>query len=210
MIAYKFRGQSQIAFALEIMFENRLFCAERSTLNDPMEGIFSFGISAEDKTDYQPFLSELGNERKPLRICSLCMTFNCHLLWAHYAEGFRGLAIEIELPDNAPEISEVEYGGVFGYLKLEHEKDAKLAARKVLSSKNKEWSYEREVRILQPETNYELPNPVRRIIVGHRMNPSLFETLRIVCAHKKIEINRVGIGDEGIDADFVPALGERW
>jgi len=51
---------------------------------------------------------------------------------------------------------------------------------------------------------------VRRIIVGQRMNPSLFEALRIVCEHKGITINRVGIGDEGIDADHVPKLGGPW
>jgi len=39
------------------------------------------------------------------------------------------------------------------------------------------------------------------------MDPAVFEALRIICAHKDITFTRTGIGDEGIDADYVPPLG---
>jgi hypothetical protein len=48
------------------------------------------------------------------RICSLSKTFDSHLLWAHYASGFSGLAVEVELPDHAHNVRVVEYRGVFG------------------------------------------------------------------------------------------------
>lgn len=210
MIAYKFRAPSQIEFSLDILFNNRLYCADWGTLNDPMEGVFTYSHHATDEKDYSTFLGEIASEKQKLKVCSLSKTFDCHLLWAHYAAGFTGMAIEVELPDSTPDIVDVQYRGVFANVAIANETAAAATARSVLGSKYSEWEYEREVRVLQPSTWYKLPKPVRRLIVGHRMNPSLFEALRIVCEKKEIVINRTGIGDEGIDADHVPKLGEPW
>jgi hypothetical protein len=50
---------------------------------------------------------------------------------------------------------------------------------------------------------YELERPIRRVIAGQRMNQALFKTLALVCERENIEFCKVGIGDEGIDADRV-------
>lgn len=210
MIAYKFRAPTQVEFALDILFENRLHCADWSALNDPMEGVFSYRRRVTDGKDYSTFLAEIENEKKLLKVCALSKTFDCHLLWAHYAAGFSGMAIEVELPHNAPEVVEVQYRGVFAQVAIADEAVAAETARTILGSKYSEWAYEKEVRILHDSAWYKLSKPVRRVIAGHRMNPSLFEALRIICEKKGITINRTGIGDEGIDADFVPKLGEPW
>lgn len=145
-------------------------------------------------------------EKKGLKVCSLSKTYDCHLLWAHYASGFDGLAIEIELPEYSPEIRQIEYRGVFASLSLNGSFSPDRAAEQVLSSKYREWAYEQEVRVLQRGTWYDLAQPVKHVIAGHRMNPALFEALRIICDRKNIELSRTGIGDEGIDADYVPPL----
>lgn len=209
MLAYKFRSPNQIEFTLDILFNNRLYCADWSTLNDPMEGIFAYSYKAKNEKDYTSQIDEIQIEKKKIRICSLSSTFDCHLLWAHYAAGFSGMAIEIEFPD-VSDLNQVKYEGVFAHLDIADEDLPSSTARKVLLSKYIEWAYEKEVRILHDSQWYLLPSPVRRIIVGHRMNPSLFEAMRIICEHKKIKIHRTGIGDEGIDADFVPKLGKSW
>jgi hypothetical protein len=210
VLAYKFRGPEQIEFALDMLFKNRLYCADWSSLNDPMEGAFVHGKHQSDKTDYSRILTEIEDHKSELRVCSLSTTFDCHLLWGHYANGFRGLAIEVDLPDDAPEVVQVQYGDVFGYVRLSEDIRPEIEARAVLSSKYVDWSYEQEVRILQTAPWYKLEVPIKRIIVGHLMNKSLFDGLRIICEHKGIEINRTGIGDTGIDADSVPLLGEPW
>ena len=210
MLAYKFRAPSQIEYTLDIFFNNRLFCADWTRLNDPMEGIFSYSHYTTDETDYSVLLDEIKVEKKRIKICSLSKTFDCHLLWAHYANGFSGMAIEVELPDKSSEVTEVTYRGVFAHIELHNQKIPSQTAQMILSSKYKEWEYEKEVRILSQDQWYKLQIPVRRIIVGHRMNPSLFEALRIVCEYKGIVLDRTGIGDEGIDADPVPKLGESW
>jgi hypothetical protein len=130
-------------------------------------------------------------------------------LWAHYASGFEGLAIEVELPDEAPEVRVLTYRGVFAQIRIDGELDAERTAEEVLSSKYKEWEYEQEVRIIQQDDWYRLSRPVRRIIAGHRMQPAVLDALQIICERKDITLNRTGIGDEGIDADFLPSLEQR-
>ena len=147
---------------------------------------------------------EIIYHKQRLLVCSLSRTFNRHLLWAYYASGFAGLAIEVELPENSPKVKVVKYRGVFGHVSFNQPVVPSQAAEQVLSSKYKEWEYEKEVRILQPKQFYELPSPVNRIIVGHRMNPAVFEAVRIVCEDRGIVLCRTGIGDERIDADRVP------
>jgi len=210
MLAYKFRAPQQIEFTLDILFNNRLYCADWTSLNDPMEGIFAYSYSSTNERDFSGLLDDIKLHKKKIKVCSLSTTFDCHLLWAHYAAGFTGMAIEVELPDHDSKIKPVTYEGVFASVNIENETIPAETAKRILSSKYVEWKYEEEVRILNDSPWYELPTPVRRIIVGQRMNPSLFEALRIVCEHKGITINRVGIGDEGIDADHVPKLGEPW
>ena len=208
MKAYKFRGADQIPFALDIMFNNRLYCADWTRLNDPVEGTFVYSYASDSGNDYKKEVDKIIEEKKKLKVCSLSLTFDCHLLWSHYASGFSGLAIEVELPDDNPEVKVVDYRGVFAFVSMEQHRNASETADRVLSSKYNEWAYEKEVRILKRGEWFDLPSPVRRIICGHRMNPSMFEALRIICERKEITINRIGIGDEGLDADFVPPLNE--
>jgi len=82
------------------------------------------------------------------------------LLWGHYANGFKGIAIEVELGDdwisgNASqcvdrECRPVEYMDnvpCFGGGAENAEGDPKLLARRILTSKLKPWSYEQEYRL---------------------------------------------------------------
>ena len=116
MKAYKFRSASQIAFTLDIIFNRRLFCSDWKMLNDPMEGMFVFSHQTSDGYDYKKEIQQIIEEKKRLKVCSLSATYESHLLWAHYAGGFDGCAIEIEIPDNDPRIKKIEYRGVFANL----------------------------------------------------------------------------------------------
>lgn len=204
MIAYKFRSAAQAQFAFDILLNQRLFCAPLSSLNDPLEGVFGIVSSAGAPSSDNHF-RDIRAAMKSYRICSLSADFQSHLLWAHYAGGFDGMAIEVELPDADPLIQRVSYCGVFGMLRASEIADPDQSAREVLFSKYGEWSYEREVRVLTDQTHYLLPRSVRRIVVGHRMNLALQEALFLVCQRQGIGFFRVGIGDEGLDADTVRA-----
>lgn len=203
MRAYKFRSASQIAFALDIIINRRLFCSDWKMLNDPMEGMFVYSLQSSDGYDSKKKVQQIIKEKKRLKICSLSATYDSHLLWAHYAGGFDGCAIEVEIPDNHRSMKKVEYRGVFAHVSMPNERSPEELANQVLSSKYQEWNYEQEVRILQSEEWFQLDEPVKRVIVGHRMPPALFEAMNIICHSMGIQFCRTGIGDEGIDADYV-------
>jgi hypothetical protein len=168
-----------------------------------MEGMFAHS-SRPDADDPKKLIDEIIREKQRIKICSLSRTFDCHLLWAHYASGFDGVAVEVDLPDRSSQVKTVAYRGVFAGVSIEHIVNPAKTARKILASKYREWEYEREVRILHHGEWFPLKRPVQRVIAGHRMQPSLFRALQIVCHQKGIPFCKTGIGDEGIDADVVP------
>ena len=144
-------------FALDIILNNRLHCSDWRKLNDPMEGKFGYSYRTTDEQDHSNEVDEIINHKRELVICSLSKTFNSHLLWAHYASGFSGLAIEVELPDGAHNVRVVEYCGVFGHVSFDRVINPEQAAEEILSSKYQEWRYEQEVRILQRDEWYAYP-----------------------------------------------------
>lgn len=203
MRAYKFRSSTNVEFALDILLNRRLFCSDWRELNDPMEGMFAYSTLGPE-SHAQRVVKGIGSAKSRYKVCSLAQDFQSHLLWAHYANGFDGLAIEVDLPDDDQDVRQVEYRGVFAFLDMDQVVDEDDAARRILYSKYSEWSYEQEVRILSSQNYYHLERPIRRVIAGPRMNQALFRTLQMVCDQEGIEFTKVGIGDEGIDADFVP------
>ena len=198
MLAYKFRSSSQIAFALDIVFKQRLRCSDWSTLNDPMEGRFLHSEHAENSR-----LREITDGKKIYRICALSKTYASRLLWAHYASGFDGLAVEVELPMHHPgsQIHNVIYEDALPTVDVERNVSPLDAALYILTHKHSEWDYEKEIRIFQEKKEwYKLPKPVKCIIVGHRFNEALLEALRIVCARKRIILKHTRVEETGVVA----------
>lgn len=194
MRAFKFRSSAKIEFALDIIFNQRLHCAEWSKLNDPMEGLFAYSYSTTMEPDPRPVVLE----KERLKICSLSQNQNCALLWAHYASGFDGVAVEVELPNATETIRAVTYRKLTSFV-TEVGTNLGGTAREILSSKFREWKYEQEVRILSEQEWFPLPTPVQRVICGHRMHPALFEALRLVCCSKGIRMEKTKIGERGVE-----------
>ena len=204
MKAYKFRSSSQIAFAFDVIINQRLFCSDWKDLNDPMEGMYAYSHGLKsDRSIIEERVKGIRESKRKYKICSLSSTFDSHLLWAHYAGGFDGVAIEVDLPDNTPDIRNVEPRGVFAFVDMDRFTSEEEAARTILFSKYSEWEYEKEIRILSENQWYELEKPVCRVIAGPRMSKALFDVLNITCTNLGITLNKVGIGDDGIDADYV-------
>src|SRR4051812_9219826 len=99
MRAFKFRASAQIEYALDILFNRRLRCSDWRRLNDPMEGLFAYSTRA-DEPYVQRMVKGIGEAKSQYKVCSLSADFQSHLLWSHYANGFDGVAIEVELPEH--------------------------------------------------------------------------------------------------------------
>ena len=111
MKLYKYRAWHQLEYVLDIVHSERLHCASYKDLNDPFEGVFlqllgrPRGLIRNLKR--QATLDDFGIGN--FRICSLSASMNDVRMWSNYANGHRGMAIELDLDDRVDSIHEVTY-----------------------------------------------------------------------------------------------------
>ena len=93
---YKYRSLSNYKILIDILANNRLYAANFKQLNDPMEGVYFF-YNDELKEEFRKNINEGKNG---LGICSLSKGNDVELLWAHYANGERGICIGLSIVEN--------------------------------------------------------------------------------------------------------------
>ncbi len=197
MKAYKFRAVENLHFVIDILFNKRLYCCRAEVLSDIREADVRVGNDEGRETKIFNYGQEVTKQLKELRVCALTESFNNHLLWAHYAGGYTGIAIEVELDDDA--VTEVVYDDEFIFLsQLIDSCPPEAAARHVLAKKYKDWSHEGEVRLITKSEFYPLTHPISRVIVGSRTNPALVSALHLMCSHFGISLERMVVADWGI------------
>ena len=151
-------------FAINDLEERRIKVGTLDDLNDPFE--------------LEPYLRLPFEERQPLheirdRLSKtyglLCFApdWKQTLLWSHYADGHKGVAIGFEVLRDEEEVFEVEYAEDPIRRKIQltgvHETDEKLFLD-LARVKYKEWHYEKESRILvklEPEMRVHMTCPDR-------------------------------------------------
>ena len=131
MKAFKYRTAENLHFVFDIIFNRRLYCCTTECLNDIREADVRVDNDRGRETEILEFGPAVTRQLRELRVCSLSKSFNNHLLWAHYAGGYTGMAMEVEPKDDA--IVHVTYDDNFIFLSDLIEKDSvEEAAREVL------------------------------------------------------------------------------
>jgi hypothetical protein len=168
-----------------ILPEARIRVSTFDTVNDPFELLaMSHGSKSERRKFrwlYEYWVSTLG-------FISMSEHWQSPLMWAHYAKNHTGICLGIEVPDGRA--MKVSYEPerlkmVLDAISLETAVDDDII-RTVVSTKFKEWEYEREWRILvrlggaDPETGLHYVDfspdfELREIIAGARCGRSLSE-----------------------------------
>ena len=141
MRLYKFRplADSDDSKRLKTILESGEFhCSKFSELNDPMEGSFTCGTPEIADAIY--------SEKESYRICSFSTkrALSKPTMWGYYANGFKGVAIEIEVDPN--EVKPINY-----IKTLLHLETANQSAEKILTTKLVSWKAECEYRFLKKE-----------------------------------------------------------
>jgi len=198
MKAYKFRSVENLHFVVDILFNKRLYCPRADQLNDIREGNhLRVGNDQGRELQVIEYGDAVSRQLNGLRVCALTKSFDSHLLWAHYANAYSGLAIEVDVDD--ADVTPVTYGDDFIYLaQLMESLSPEAAARHALARKYKDWSYEGEVRLITTSEYYKLTRPISRLIVGSRTNPALVSALYLMCSHFGITLDRVVVADWGM------------
>jgi hypothetical protein len=140
---YKYRTLEPFEYIADIICENRFHTAQFFDLNDPMEGLFNIRgeITEED-------VKELREATKQFRICSFSRTATHPVLWAHYASGFKGVCIEVEIRSTGPgfDLASVDYTLSRSSIRPEQVGVTCLLPQALLQRKAAEWELEQEVR----------------------------------------------------------------
>jgi hypothetical protein len=161
---------------LRAIEEGYIFCPKFVNMNDPMEGLYRASGRLQGRPDYHAIQELLFGEKVRTGIASLCEAWDNELMWAHYADGFRGICVSYSfekllrgLPESSA-LSRIAYGD-----KPYHLHSAAFRqedrARAILSTKSRRWSYEREWRLFAEETGrtHFDTDAVSSVYLGARM-----------------------------------------
>jgi hypothetical protein len=176
-IAYKYRSlkeKEDFDRVVGAILKNEFYCAEYRKLNDPMEGFF-YSIPGTNKK----LIEQINSGKKEWRVCSFSKRRDNVLLWAHYADGFKGICIKVEIePAGGDIVVEVNYDDFpLSFSDKQAERTGAWSFM-VFQEKAKPWKYERDIRLL---SRNECPGSmikVKEVYFGVRISPKHKNSLR--------------------------------
>jgi hypothetical protein len=189
MKLYKYKSLKNLEHVTDIICNNRFYASQYYGLNDPMEGLYNYTSGTKEE-----YLDEIKKGKQKLRICSFSEVYHNPILWAHYADDFKGICIEVEVEKNTPEydIVKVEYSPVRVLFNSEISTPNELP-KLILSQKAEEWSVEKEFRLLTNHEYIQQNIEITRILLGVRM-PDILKKAIDKLAEPHIQIFETVIG----------------
>ena len=175
MKLYKYRSLRKFDFVADILCHQRFHTSSFFDLNDPMEGLFEYPESTK-----QEYIDAIVEGKRKLRICAFSKDCKNILLWAHYADGFKGICIEVDVNKSKLKnckIVTVEYSSQLVSFSNNHRHRVDEMPRIILSKKNKVWKYEKEVRTLSRDEYIHDGASIKSILLGLRTPKILKESI---------------------------------
>ena len=166
----KFRplaNETDLCRAINIITTGKFRCAKLWNMNDPMEGVYL--------TSNRDIIPNIFTEKNKYVICSFSSNdeniigkkpIENPLLWGYYANGFKGIAIEIEVDKN--DVKEVDYKSMTNIDNLIKNGSSEAdIAKEVITKKLKCWELEKEWRFLKEskEDSYKI-GKITRVYIG--------------------------------------------
>ena len=199
MKAYKFRTTNNFDNLIDILLNKRLYCADHMDLNDVFEADIRVGKDVGREKEFMTKMRHFQESVKSYRICSLSKTFDNHQLWAYYANGHTGLAIELELSETDDSIFEIEYSDdLLFFSDIIDTYELPKTICKPLLTKRTTWEYEKEIRVVTKDKYFDIKHKITGIIAGTRMNTTTQIALDILCTRIGVPFYRAIIADWGI------------
>ncbi|MGE6397014.1 DUF2971 domain-containing protein [Chryseobacterium scophthalmum] len=161
-LLYKYRSLDNFKNFIDIIINNRLYAAKYDDLNDPMEGhyLYKDGILDENMRN------KIYDNKQMLRLCSLAKKSDNLLMWSHYSNGHKGVAIGVRIDEVEFEVKDIEYLPNLRYF----ENTNFLDAVTILSSKINLWEYEQEVRAFTRDGTNFINVIIEEIHIGSKMS----------------------------------------
>jgi hypothetical protein len=139
---YRFRPLEPFDRIADILLKKRFYAAQFRELNDPMEGMF-------EAPQVRPtIVKRIRRDARQWRVCCFSLTADNPCLWAYYADGFKGICIEIEVQmTGAPfHWDQVDYKPAVQLVQANDADFNRIFPQNTLRWKAEQWEHEREVR----------------------------------------------------------------
>lgn len=204
--AYKYRGgigifdkNSNSIFERDVdtIVENKIYLPTKDELNDPTEGMFNDDAlsafldqfneySSEVRKNYDGFIQKFNN----IGVYSLSKNHSDELLWAYYASGHTGFAIEYDIEILKESLNHnINFQFVFDFdveyvqsipkvdISTLHSKNINDVLKIYLGSKSVSWLREKEYRlIIEGQGLFEIDHrAVTGIYFGYKMQEQWIE-----------------------------------
>ena len=151
----KNKSKSDYCKVIDIIKTGKFWCSNFWELNDPMEGLFYANPNS---------IKEISKEKEEYKICSFSGIngFKNPLLWGYYANGFKGVVIEIEIEDDYKKIYRVEY-----FSKISSMLNSGNNVEKILTRKLDTWKHEDEFRfVVRDNSNAQTIGIIKNVFFG--------------------------------------------
>jgi hypothetical protein len=169
-ILYKYRSLDNFKNFVDIILRNRLYAAKYKDLNDPMEGQYYYRTGELDREIRNKLLEEKGE----LRLCSLSRVRDNQLMWSHYTNGHRGVAVGLRITDTNCTLRPIQYNGLAS---IRNQDFNEQTAIEILSHKLEVWNYEEEVRVFVRDRHF-VDIEIAEVITGLSMSNADFGFVR--------------------------------
>lgn len=175
---YRYRSLKEFSREMECIETGYIHCSNFKAMNDPMEGFYSASRLLQNSEKLNRIRGEIVNGKTNIGMCAFSEVFNHELMWAHYADQFRGICIAYDffnlrhhLPDTVT-FSRIYYSEDVPVVGLSRQQpiNRNETAKMILSYKNHRWLYEREWRMFATigRVEYGLQRCVARVYIGSR------------------------------------------
>ncbi|MCU1241711.1 MAG: hypothetical protein JWO71_2437 [Candidatus Acidoferrum typicum] len=202
---YRYRSFENLDRELQAIREGYLHCSPYQQLNDPMEGLFASGQLLRKDKKYREIREAITNTKANIGVCSFSEVYDHELMWAHYAGQFKGICVAYSLSRLMKNLGDdLTFVRMFYNEKvptIDHSRrHPELLAKRVLSTKNYRWLYEREWRMFAApgRASYTDPSCVTHVYLGSRMDPGSRDIVRRVIQPLGIKLSDMTINKYSI------------
>ena len=176
---YRYRSleNGKLEREIEAIRGRYLFCSPYAELNDPMEGSFESSKILRDSAQYDQIKASITDRKAEIGMCSFSEVENHELMWAHYADQFKGICVSYHLSRLLRHMNDrIQFVRMFYSEKVPRvasgRKPPEEIAKMILSYKNYRWLYEREWRMFanRGRAGYGEHSCIARIYLGSRID----------------------------------------
>lgn len=191
---YKFKSLNNIEQVLDVIINKRLYCSLISDLNDVREASMEMNASLQFGI-YELYVQNELQKLQSKRVLSLTSSYKNHLMWAHYADGYKGVVIRLGVKKS--DFVQVTYEDKCPDLDvLINSKTIDLIPT-ILTHKYKCWENEKEYRCIQDDKYYSAD--VEEVIFGSRVNSEVKRALTILCEEYGISVSMLVVDKASIN-----------